>query len=144
MNTLVICPKCEKLNRVALAAASKSTPICGNCKTNLPLHDGVQDVSGSALTKLMGLADRPLVVDFWAEWCGPCRALAPKLEEVAQELGPKVKIVKVNVDENPGTPGKYGIRGIPAMILFKGGSEVGQLVGNHPKDAILEFLNKNV
>lgn len=86
----------------------------------------------------------PVLVDFWAEWCGPCRALAPKLEEVAQEMGGKVTIVKVNVDENPGTPGKYGIRGIPAMLLFKGGSEVGQLVGNHPKEAILEFLNKNV
>lgn len=86
----------------------------------------------------------PVLVDFWAEWCGPCRALAPKLEEVAQEIGAKAKIVKVNVDENPNTPGKYGIRGIPAMLLFKGGSEVGQLVGNHPKDAILEFLNKNI
>ncbi len=85
----------------------------------------------------------PVLVDFWAEWCGPCRALAPKLEEVAQELSAKVKIVKVNVDENPGTPGKYGVRGIPAMLLFKGGAEVGQLVGNHPKEAIVEFLNKN-
>ncbi len=83
----------------------------------------------------------PVLVDFWAEWCGPCRALGPKLEEIAQELGGKVKIVKLNVDENPTTPGKYGIRGIPAMLLFKGGQEVGQLVGNHPKDSIVEFLN---
>ncbi len=86
----------------------------------------------------------PVLVDFWAEWCGPCRALAPKLEEVASELGGKVKIVKVNVDENPATPSKFGIRGIPAMLLFKGGSEIGQLVGNHPKEAILDFLNKNI
>jgi thioredoxin 1 len=86
----------------------------------------------------------PVLVDFWAEWCGPCRALAPKLEEVAKELGEKVKVVKVNVDENQGTPAKYNIRGIPTMLLFKGGNEVGQLVGNHPKDAIVDFLNKNI
>lgn len=86
----------------------------------------------------------PVLVDFWAEWCGPCRALAPKLEEIAQEMTDKVKIVKVNVDENEETPRKYGVRGIPAMILFKGGQEVGQLVGNHPKDAIADFLKKNV
>lgn len=86
----------------------------------------------------------PVLVDFWAEWCGPCRALAPKLEEIAQEMPDQVKIVKVNVDENEETPRKYGVRGIPAMILFKGGQEVGQLVGNHPKDAISDFLKKNV
>ena len=86
----------------------------------------------------------PVLVDFWAEWCGPCRALAPKLEEVAQELGGSVQIAKVNVDENQMTPEKYNVRGIPAMILFKGGREVGQLVGNHPKDAILDFLKRNI
>lgn len=88
-------------------------------------------------------ASTPVLVDFWAEWCGPCRSLGPKLEEVAGELAGKIKIVKLNVDENPGTPGKYGIRGIPAMLLFKGGTEVGQLVGNHPKEAIVDFLAKN-
>lgn len=86
----------------------------------------------------------PVLVDFWAEWCGPCRALAPKLEEIANELGAKIKVVKVNVDENEETPRKYGVRGIPAMILFKSGQEAGQLVGNHPKDAIVDFLNKNI
>ncbi len=89
-------------------------------------------------------SDVPVLVDFWAEWCGPCRALAPKLEEVAQELTGRMKIVKVNVDENQATPGQYGVRGIPAMILFKGGKEVGQLVGNQPKDAILQFLGQHV
>lgn len=86
----------------------------------------------------------PVLVDFWAEWCGPCKALGPKLEELAAEFSGKVKIVKVNVDENQQTPGKYGIRGIPAMLLFKGGAEAGQLVGNHPKDAISEFLTKSI
>jgi thioredoxin 1 len=88
-------------------------------------------------------SNTPVLVDFWAEWCGPCRALGPKLEEIGQELAGKVKIVKLNVDENNQTPQKYGIRGIPAMLLFKNGQEVGQLVGNHPKDAIVDFLSKN-
>lgn len=87
---------------------------------------------------------KPVLVDFWAEWCGPCRALAPKLEEIATEMGEKVHVMKINVDENHNTPQKYGIRGIPAMILFKGGQEVGQLVGNHPKDTIVDFLNKHL
>lgn len=85
-------------------------------------------------------SNTPVLVDFWAEWCGPCRALSPKLEEIAQEMGGKVKILKMNVDENPNTPGQFGIRGIPAMLLFKGGNKVGELVGNQPKDHISEFL----
>ncbi|AGH95194.1 thioredoxin [Pseudobdellovibrio exovorus] len=82
----------------------------------------------------------PVLVDFWAEWCGPCRALAPKLEEIASEMAGQVKIVKMNVDENPQTPGQFGIRGIPAMLLFKDGKQVGELVGNHPKENITQFL----
>ncbi|MBC7421320.1 MAG: thioredoxin [Bdellovibrio sp.] len=85
-----------------------------------------------------------VLVDFWAEWCGPCRALGPKLEEIAQEMSSQVKIVKMNVDENPQTPGQYGIRGIPAMLLFKDGKQVGELVGNHPKESITELLKSLV
>lgn len=85
----------------------------------------------------------PVLVDFWAEWCGPCRALGPKLEEIAGELKDKVRIVKLNVDENPTVPAKYGVRGIPTMILFKGGQEIDQIVGNRPKEDILALLQKH-
>ena len=86
----------------------------------------------------------PVLVDFWAEWCGPCKALGPKLEELATELGGKVIVAKLNVDENPEMPGKYGVRGIPTMILFKGGQEVEQIVGNQPKENIRAMIDRNV
>lgn len=86
----------------------------------------------------------PVLVDFWAEWCGPCRALAPKLEEIATELSGKLNVVKVNVDENPSAPARYGVRGIPTLILFKDGKEVEQIVGNHPKENIVSLIRKHI
>ena len=78
----------------------------------------------------------PVLVDFWAEWCGPCKALAPKLDEIAGELNGSAKIVKVDIDANPDTPTQYGVRGIPTMILFKGGKVAETLVGMMPKAAL--------
>lgn len=86
----------------------------------------------------------PVLVDFWAEWCGPCRGLAPKLEEIATEMGDKLRVVKINIDENPNTPAKFGIRSIPTIILFKNGKDVEQLLGNLPKDNIVEMLKRHV
>jgi thioredoxin 1 len=83
----------------------------------------------------------PVLVDFWAEWCGPCRALGPVLEEVAHESGEKVQIVKVNVDEAPELANRFGIRGIPTMILFKNGEVRSTLMGNQPKAEIIKQIN---
>jgi len=82
----------------------------------------------------------PVLVDFWAEWCGPCRAISPLLEELSSELAGKVKIVKLNVDENPGTTVKYGVRSIPTMILFKGGEAADMKIGGAPKAALAKWL----
>ncbi len=86
----------------------------------------------------------PVLVDFWAEWCGPCRSLAPKLEEIATEMAKQVRVVKINIDENPNTPAKFGIRSIPTIILFKNGKDVEQLLGNLPKDNIVEMIKRHI
>ncbi len=85
-------------------------------------------------------ASGPVLVDFWAEWCGPCRMIAPSLEELSEELGEKVTIAKLNIDENPDAPAKYGVRGIPTMILFKNGEPAATKVGAEPKGRIQGWL----
>ena len=85
-------------------------------------------------------ADRPVLVDFWAEWCGPCKMIGPSLEEISDELGERVTIAKLNIDENPDAPGKYGVRGIPTMILFKNGVAVATKVGAAPKSQLKGWL----
>lgn len=85
-------------------------------------------------------SDVPVVVDFWAEWCGPCKALAPKLEEIAGEMAGKVKVVKLDIDANQAVTEKFGVRGIPTLILFKGGQQVNHMVGNRSKEEIINFI----
>ena len=97
----------------------------------------------SFATDVLG-SSTPVLVDFWAEWCGPCRMIAPALEEISGELGEKVTIDKINIDENPETPGRYGVRGIPTMLLFKDGQPVAQKVGAAPRSQIQQWLESNL
>ena len=87
-------------------------------------------------------ADKPVLVDFWAEWCGPCKQIAPALEQIAEEFGAQVTVAKLNIEESPTTPSRYGVRGIPTMMLFKGGQMASMKVGAMPKQKILEWLNE--
>jgi len=89
-------------------------------------------------------SDLPVVVDFWAEWCGPCKMIGPSLEELSEEIGDKVKIVKINVDENPSTPAQMGVRGIPSMFLFKDGQVVSNKVGAAPKAALQSWIEESI
>jgi len=89
-------------------------------------------------------ADLPTLVDFWAVWCGPCKMVAPVVEELATDYDGRVKITKMNVDENISTPPRYGIRSIPSLVLFKGGEVVDQIMGAHPKGKIKEMIDKHL
>ncbi len=89
-------------------------------------------------------SDTPVVVDFWAEWCGPCKQLGPVVDEIATEMAGKVKVVKVNIDEAPEAPSKYGVRGIPTLIIFKGGEVVDTRVGGMPKSQLSEWIEGQI
>src|SRR5277367_973712 len=103
---------------------------------------GVFEVNDGTFEQEVLRSEQPVLVDFWAAWCGPCRAIAPVVDELASQYSGKLKVMKMDVDKNPATPGRYGIRGIPALLLFKDGKVADQIVGFVPKDVIDKSIAK--
>jgi thioredoxin 1 len=105
---------------------------------------GVQSVTDESFSKDVLESSTPVLVDFWAEWCGPCRQLAPIVDELAKEMGEKVKVVKINIDQSPEAPTKYGVRGIPTLMLFKAGQVTATKVGALPKSKLIEWVEQSI
>ena len=103
---------------------------------------GVMEVSDTTFEQEVLQSELPVLVDFWAVWCGPCRAIAPMVDSLAEAYSGKLKVTKINVDQNAATPSRYGIRGIPTLLLFKGGKVADQIVGYVPQDVIEEKVQK--
>jgi len=104
---------------------------------SIPVHVNDKNFASEVIN-----SDIPVLVDFWATWCGPCRSISPIVEELAKEFSGRVKVTKINVDESPATPSQYGVRGIPTLILFKGGKILDQIVGAVPKARLKAMIEK--
>lgn len=146
-----ICQKCGARNRVDPDTAEHLQPVCGNCGTQLPASASAADAEPQTVTDesftrdvIEGSSARPVLVDAWAEWCPPCRMIAPLLDQLAAESNGRYLIAKLNVDENPGTAAQFQIRSIPTLLIFRNGKLVDQLVGAHPKHSIAARLAAHV
>ncbi|MDE2411465.1 MAG: thioredoxin TrxC [Sphingomonadales bacterium] len=134
---LVVCPTCGALNRVPVARLG-SGPTCGKCKaplfTRAPLA-----VDAAMFDRHVGKGSLPVLVDFWAEWCGPCKAMAPAFAQAARELEPQMRLLKLDTEAVPTIAARYGIQSIPTLILFQGGREVARQSGAMPAQAIIQW-----
>ena len=137
---VVACPFCNTLNRVSLGRLD-DRPRCAECEKPLLLDRPVQG-RDEHLSKVISGATVPVLVDFYADWCGPCKMMAPLLDEVARDMAGALLVVKLNSDLNPVSPQHFGVRGIPTLILFKDGQEVTRQVGAFPKAQLLEMIRK--
>ena len=141
MSTIhVVCPHCHKVNRIPVKDHYNKAN-CGYCHQSL-LDTHPIELTPETFNIHIQKSDIPVVVDFWAPWCGPCKAIGPVVTELADEFSGKVRIAKMNVDESPATPGKYGIRAIPTLILFKDGEVLDQVTGAVGKAQLAAMLEK--
>ena len=140
---LIHCPACGTTNRVPAAKlAAGRRPVCGRCKAPLPVDAAPVEVTDATFGPEVERSPLPVVVDLWAAWCGPCRAMAPVLDELAAELSGRVRFAKLNVDENPATASRFQVRSIPTLLVLKNGREVDRIVGAQPKAAIAQRLER--
>lgn len=140
---LIRCPACSALNRVPADKLARGLrPVCGRCKTALGAGTAPIAVSDATFSDVVEGSTLPVLVDAWAAWCGPCRIIAPIIDELAREWAGRVLVTKLNVDENPRTAARFNLRSIPTLLLMRGGREIDRIVGAHPKPAIVEHLRR--
>jgi thioredoxin 2 len=136
---LITCPSCGTKNRLPPIQPGRKA-VCGKCKTVLPDSRGPVTVTDATFAVEVERSATPVLLDLWAEWCGPCHMLAPTIDQISSEMVGRVKVAKLNIDENPGTAQRFGVRSIPTLLVLKGGQEVDRLVGVQPKQEIVRRL----
>ena len=135
--SVVVCPNCGRKNRVPAAAAG--TPRCGHCHNPLPW---IVDAGDDSFAERVEQARMPVLVDLWAPWCGPCRAVSPALENLARDRAGRIKLVKVNVDESPAIAARFGVQGIPTLLVLDKGTVVTRQAGAAPEAALRQWLDQ--
>lgn len=130
------CVQCGTMNRVPVAGVKGKQPVCGRCKAPLGAEAAPVQVTDANFAETVAASPVPVLLDLWAPWCGPCRMIAPILEQLAREWAGRVRIGKLNVDENPRTAGRFGVQSIPTLLVLQQGQEVDRMVGALPKEAI--------